>query len=95
MLGGFGLLSLKPMLRAINAGDDADEADFADLLDDRTFLLRGRLEAEIAQMAPEDATEFLAEFGIAEPGLSRAIRCLLYTSPSPRDRTRSRMPSSA
>ena len=27
------------------------------------------------------------------PGLSRT--CLLYTSPSPRDRTRSRMPSSA
>ena len=25
----------------------------------------------------------------------RAIGCLLYTSPSPRDRTRSRMPSSA
>ena len=27
--------------------------------------------------------------------LSRLRRCLLYTSPSPRDRTRSRMPSSA
>ena len=26
---------------------------------------------------------------------SRADACLLYTSPSPRDRTRSRMPSSA
>ena len=26
---------------------------------------------------------------------SRSRRCLLYTSPSPRDRTRSRMPSSA
>ena len=25
----------------------------------------------------------------------QAIRCLLYTSPSPRDRTRPRMPSSA
>ena len=25
----------------------------------------------------------------------RLLRCLLYTSPSPRDRTRSRMPSSA
>ena len=25
----------------------------------------------------------------------RVARCLLYTSPSPRDRTRSRMPSSA
>ena len=27
--------------------------------------------------------------------LERALSCLLYTSPSPRDRTRSRMPSSA
>ena len=27
--------------------------------------------------------------------LERAMACLLYTSPSPRDRTRSRMPSSA
>ena len=28
-------------------------------------------------------------------GASKIIACLLYTSPSPRDRTRSRMPSSA
>ena len=28
-------------------------------------------------------------------GEERCIACLLYTSPSPRDRTRSRMPSSA
>ena len=27
--------------------------------------------------------------------IDKSIRCLLYTSPSPRDRTRSRMPSSA
>ena len=27
--------------------------------------------------------------------LDRVLTCLLYTSPSPRDRTRSRMPSSA
>jgi len=31
----------------------------------------------------------------ASPLLSRCMNCLLYTSPSPRDRTRSRMPSSA
>ena len=30
-----------------------------------------------------------------EFGLNQVINCLLYTSPSPRDRTRSRMPSSA
>jgi len=29
------------------------------------------------------------------PGFDPAKACLLYTSPSPRDRTRSRMPSSA
>ena len=28
-------------------------------------------------------------------GLIQPVSCLLYTSPSPRDRTRSRMPSSA
>jgi len=36
-----------------------------------------------------DLLEMLDEFG---PG---DMACLLYTSPSPRDRTRSRMPSSA
>lgn len=74
LLGGFGLLSLKPLLRVINADDEAEESDYADLLDENTFFLKGRLEAEIAQMAPEEATEFLADFGITEPGLNRAIR---------------------
>ena len=32
---------------------------------------------------------------IREKLFKRDISCLLYTSPSPRDRTRSRMPSSA
>ena len=74
MLGGFGLLSLKPILRVVTIGDDDSEEQFAALLDDRTLVLRGKLEAEIAQMSPEDASEFLADFGISEPGLNRAIR---------------------
>lgn len=74
MLGGFGLLSLKPLLRVINGGDDDDESQFANLLDNNTFFLRGRLEAEIAQMEPDEAAEFLADFGIEEPGLNRAIQ---------------------
>ena len=41
---------------------------------------------------PEIGEEIIEIKGAArDPG----IRCLLYTSPSPRDRTRSRMPSSA
>ena len=35
--------------------------------------------------------ELIVDFGMN----SQPIGCLLYTSPSPRDRTRSRMPSSA
>ena len=40
----------------------------------------------------------LLAYGESHPGSAgyrRAHACLLYTSPSPRDRTRSRMPSSA
>ena len=33
--------------------------------------------------------------GLRYPAFYRVQDCLLYTSPSPRDRTRSRMPSSA
>ena len=40
--------------------------------------------------------EVLGDDFITVPRLSRIFyRCLLYTAPSPRDRTRSRMPSSA
>lgn len=74
MLGGFGFLSLKPLMRVVNAGDDDEESKFSNLLNDETFFLRGRLEADIALMAPEEAADFLAEFGIAEQGLNRAIR---------------------
>ena len=47
-----------------------------------------------------NAAEYLViwrsvEEGIGQGFVGRGLRCLLYTSPSPRDRTRSRMPSSA
>ena len=41
---------------------------------------------EAAETAMKDIQHFIS---------SQARSCLLYTSPSPRDRTRSRMPSSA
>ena len=53
---------------------------------------------EIIRFAREGMTarEIAVETGIAENSVSAKLyRCLLYTSPSPRDRTRSRMPSSA
>ena len=49
------------------------------------------------------AGELIASYCLTEPGAgsdaasrtTKAVRCLLYTSPSPRDATLSRMPSSA
>ena len=45
----------------------------------------------------DDVCDLIIKEGKALPQLEGGINvpCLLYTSPSPRDRTRSRMPSSA
>ena len=60
---------------------------------DRTGPLRTRLEAtrgvHRAELGDPDTRRYPR--ALAE----RIAACLLYTSPSPRDRTRSRMPSSA
>ena len=51
--------------------------------------------AEKAENFKKDNLDFYS-LDLFEPGLSVDDKdCLLYTSPSPRDRTRSRMPSSA
>ena len=66
------------------------------------LVVIGAVEEESATSkgARQAATDFQADYCvIGEPSSSKAItlgyNCLLYTSPSPRDRTRSRMPSSA
>ena len=52
-----------------------------------------RIDAEVALHRLRDGV-FLIRESMDRPG-EYAVACLLYTSPSPRDRTRSRMPSSA
>ena len=78
-----------------------------DLLDvDRDFYIVRGERGEI-QIEATYKTEITEEFGYGDRikalvlmnnkalKIERAGPCLLYTSPSPRDRTRSRMPSSA
>ncbi|MCP4168579.1 MAG: redox-regulated ATPase YchF [Chloroflexi bacterium] len=76
-LRGFSFLSQKPQLVLLNIDDEGDETVAGRYTRQRQHVavsaLRGRLEAELAQMDPEEAEEFLADFGIEEPGLSRVI----------------------
>ena len=51
-----------------------------------------RLNIEVVR---PDINECFAEFKALNGKIYYGLGCLLYTSPSPRDRTRSRMPSSA
>ena len=75
LLRGFGLLTRKPVIIVLNIGDDQNDATL-DYHHQHSVVvaLKGHLEMEIAQLSPDDAATFLAEYGIEEPGLSRAIR---------------------
>ena len=76
LLSSFGLLTRKPMLVVVNLGDDQAEPALPDYPHARSAVvaLRGKLEMDIAQLAPEEAVEFLKEYGIEEPSLHRMIR---------------------
>jgi len=77
MLRSFGFLSQKPVLVVVNCGDEpCDPSKFVryDHRHAAVTALQGKLEMEIAQMPPDEATGFLADFGIAEPGRMRVIR---------------------
>ena len=53
--------------------------------------LREPYQAEVHHVNPSCGDELTLRVRLSDDGKT----CLLYTSPSPRDRTRSRMPSSA
>ncbi len=74
-LSGFGFLTRKPMLVLLNLGEgQAEPALEYPHAHSNLAALQGKLEMEIAQLAPEDALDFMAEYGIQELGLARVIR---------------------
>ena len=77
--------------------DSVVDRDVADILRIRkTDALRKLIDQIATRTAEETNTTTLSRLiGIERKTIEDYIDCLLYTSPSPRDRTRSRMPSSA
>ena len=71
-LSGFGLLTRKPILVLLNLGEGQAAPDVQTVTP--VVALQGKLEMEIAQLPPEDATVFMAEYGITELSLNRMIR---------------------
>ena len=78
MIRGYQFFTNKPSLVALNIGDQgSDDPDgYVSYSHHRSgvICLRGDLEMQIAQLDDEEATLFLAEYGIEEPGLHRMIR---------------------
>jgi hypothetical protein len=77
-LRGYGFLSQKPVLLAVNVGEPFDPATVPaphyPHQHATAVSLQGKIEMEIAQLPPEEAAVFLAEYGIAEPTRQRLIR---------------------
>jgi GTP-binding protein YchF len=81
---GFQFLSQKPMLYVLNIGE-ADAGRMAEIEEQyRTGPLAGRahtavtaicgkIEAELAELAPEEQREYLASYGLKESGLERLV----------------------
>ena len=76
------LITMKPMLYVANVDEAGIEGgnEYTKLVEQRAaeekaevVRICGAIEAEIAQLAPEDRTEFLESAGLAEPGLNRLI----------------------
>ena len=74
-LRGFGFLTLKPVLIVLNTDehDPSPTIAYSHQLSQQVAL-QGRIEAELAQLEPDDAAVFMEEYGIAELSAARVIR---------------------
>jgi GTP-binding protein YchF len=80
-MSGFGFLTDKPLLVAVNRNEEKAGEDLPSDLTDRLaeleaagMSLSASLEAEIADLDPEDQEAFLEDLGLEDPALSRFIR---------------------
>jgi GTP-binding protein YchF len=83
-LRGFQFLSQKPMLYVLNLGEEDAarlhevEAEFRSgpLGQKKNSLVTavcGKIEAELAELGPEESADLLSSYGLKEPGLQRLI----------------------
>ncbi len=74
---GYGFLTMKPVLVVVNLGDEPKDVDsLIQYKREGSALvgLQGKIEAELAQLEPEDAAMFMEEYGITELSAAKVIR---------------------
>lgn len=76
------LLTLKPTLYALNVAEADIKADKSEILKkfnlplapEKVILVSAKIEAELADLAPEEARNYLKEMGLEESGLDKLIQ---------------------
>ncbi len=72
---GYGFLTLKPVLIVVNTDENTDDVSLEYPHDwSRVVSLKGKIEAELSQLDPEDAAIFMEEYGITELSAAKVIR---------------------
>jgi len=81
MLAGFAFLSLRPLLVVLNVAEGdvasplpADVAARAAAEGAEAVVLSAKVEAEVAELEPQDRAAFLADLGLRESARERFIR---------------------
>ncbi len=68
------LLTMKPMLYIANVDEDALNADLAEIDGTSPVPICAKVEADLAELDPEEAKEYLEALGLEESGLARLVR---------------------
>ena len=95
--GGFAEVqpeNITILVDSAERADDLDEAKIIKAKEEAEKLLKDKKDEKDFAEAASQLSQSLSQLRAIE-SLKKNINCLLYTSPSPRDRSLSRMPSSA
>lgn len=74
LLHDLHLLTLKPLIYVLNVGEEAAAAESGPINSIETVPISAKLEAELADLDPQDRAEFLADLGVERSGLDRLVR---------------------
>jgi hypothetical protein len=74
LLRDLHLLTMKPMLYVANVDESQVGADLPEIDGVKPIPICAKVEADLSELSPEEAAEYLESIGLEEPGLNTLIR---------------------